>query len=234
MTRPPLRAGELALADQLYFLTHDRNGNRRLHERAIGYGLAASLIAELAWSGWALIEPDPTPFTDGRGILTLLDQRPIMRADPNAHSGAATAALPPLWHDLATEPWRHPLRTWLDYAGQGIALGAVEARLVHAGHLRQERKRHVAVQISTANAPEARMWGVLQRMVQPSGQDLTLLALADAVGLRSLLLNTHQPAASVCMDTYLAGMKDENTMWPIVELAAQTGAAVGASVLTRT
>jgi hypothetical protein len=208
-------AAWLDLADDLYFLVYDGvRGNPRLHQRAVNFGLASALIAELLLSGWATM--------DG-GCLTALDAR--SRA-PDDFRTAQPPSLHPLWRSLVGEPWRLPVRTWLDAYG-AQAHTVVTERLVAGGHLRG--RRPVAVNMNTAGWPVARVRGALGRCCLERWHDVVLLALAEAVGVGALLLDDLEPAALAYRELVL----HELVRYPhFSELISQTAAAVGGAVLT--
>jgi hypothetical protein len=228
--RSPIRVAELGLADDFYFLTHDhRTGAPRLHQRAIGFGLAGCVITELLLSGWACVEYGGL-LHDTR-LLTAVDRRPAAPADLAKLIRGTTDAIPALWQQVVREPCRHSLHTWLDFVEPG-AEKQVIARLVTAGHLGTHgRSRYPPLDSVTAGAPGARLWAALTQQRQLDPRDVVLLAFAAAAGLREQLLDGLEPIAGDYLDWLRADLP--NHRYDIAELVTQTAAAVASSVLTR-
>jgi hypothetical protein len=208
-------AATLELADDVYFLVYDGvRGKARLHARAVNFGLASGLIAELVLSGWATV--------DG-GVLTAVDVRPC---SPENVRTAQPPPVHPLWRALVAEPWRLPMRAWLDAFG-AQAHEVVTERLFAGGHLRG--RRPVAVNMNTAGWPVARLRGALGRCCLERWQDVVLLALAEAIGVGSLLLDDLEPSALAYAQHAVA----ELVRYPcFAVLVSQTAASVGGAVLT--
>jgi hypothetical protein len=208
-------AAWLELADDVYFLAYDGvRGKPRLHPRAVNFGLASGLIGELLLSGLATV--------DG-GCLTAVDARGCA---PDDFRTVQPPVVHPLWRAIVAEPWRLPVRVWLDaYGAQAHAV--VTARLLAGGHL--SGRRPVAVNMNTAGWPVARLRVALGRCRLERWQDVVLLAIADAVGLGGLVADDLEPAALGYRERVLGDLLRYRDF---SELVSQTAVAVGGAVLT--
>ncbi|HEU4423219.1 MAG TPA: GPP34 family phosphoprotein [Pilimelia sp.] len=101
------------LADQFYLIAHeDRTGRSRLHPRATGLGLAASLVGELMLMGRVRVVS---------GELAVVSREPP--GDALAHTVLAL---------LVAQPQHRDLRIWLAFLAQDAA-AKVGQRLLRAG-----------------------------------------------------------------------------------------------------
>jgi hypothetical protein len=201
----------LFLANDLFFVMHDdRTGRIRLHPRLIGLGLAAAILSELMLPGRITVEK-----AAGNVQLRLIDTTPT-----------GDALTQTTLDHIVNEP-AHPFRTWLHFLAR-TARADVAGRMTDAGMLRRPTmrvRRHVPVDPDTAILPVARLNLSIQRrepFVTASG---VLLGLVIATGAAPLVLWDQDPE-------YMAGAV-ASLPAPFKELIAQTEAAVGAAVLSR-
>jgi hypothetical protein len=172
------------LGDELYLAAHDDvTGKPRLRPRAVALGVAAALLAELMLGGQLTAAPDTT-----------------LAAVPDAPApGDALAAW--VLGQVAAE--REPLgtRDWLAFLAR-TAAADVAGRLAQAGYLEpaparwpRGRDRWVPADQSKAFAAVVRARSALDPARPLTVPAAALAALADAAGLRPLLLQ-YAPAAA--------------------------------------
>jgi hypothetical protein len=246
-----IRMAHLELADQMYFLIHDdQTGASLPNISATNYALSGALICELLWSGWATVDGvEPTP-TDGLttrapqahmlhgGLLTAVDLRDPAPPDfPDNRSGKQPGT-PALWRQLVTEEWRLPLRIWLDVTAPS-ARELVVARLVTAGHLTRGRRGHVPTNPAVAGNTQGRLYLALHQLGGPgrdayelTWSEILLLLLADAAGLRPMLLNRLESARRGPANKYIDWHRTNlSTQRPdLADLTNQISTAVANSV----
>jgi hypothetical protein len=235
-----LRPAQLELADEMYFLTHDDiTGAAQLNGRAMDYALAGCLIGELVWSGWAVIEG--VGLIHG-GLLTAVDLRAAAPPDfPDNRSGKVST-VPALWRQLVAEPWRLPVRIWLDAVSPNVQ-ELVVARLITAGHLTKAgRRRHVPANPSIAGNTQGRLCLALHYLNGAGWEayhlkdvDIFLLLLADAAGLRPMLLDRLEPAGRDVANQFIDWYRDSLPAQrpDLADLITQTSSAVASCVVTR-
>jgi hypothetical protein len=246
-----MRMAHLELADQMYFLVHDdQTGACLPNISATNYALSGALICELLWSGWATVDSgDPLLATDGHtrsaqaqllhgGLLTAVDLREAAPPDfPDNRSGKQPG-IPALWRQLVTEQWRLPLRIWLDVTAPS-ARELVVARLVTAGHLTRGRRGHVPTNPAIAGNTQGRMYLALHHLSGPgrdayelTWSEVLLLLLADAAGLRPMLLNRLESARRGPANEYIDWHRTNlPTQRPdLADLANQISTAVASCV----
>ncbi|MGI5147226.1 GOLPH3/VPS74 family protein [Plantactinospora sp. CA-294935] len=205
----------MQLADDFWRLAHDDvSGKSRLNGRAAGLGLAAALLAELAWAG-------KINASDGR--LWVVNKAPP--ADVLGHT---------VLEQLVAQPQHTTVRIWLDFLAHD-AVDQVAQRLWRAGHVRRKESRRllrpngvrwVPVDWNQAHWPAARLSLQLRDQAPMSQADAFLAGLAAATGLdEDLLLDA--PTASRGYLRHLIA----TTAPPLRELLTQAQAAVGESVL---
>jgi hypothetical protein len=208
-------AARWPVASGFYMLSHDdRDGRPRLHQRAVGLGLAAGLLAELLYLNRIGI---------GRGQVWVVDRTPP--DDAVAHLALA---------HLISEPQHVLVRTWLDFlamnAGEQVA-----GRLVLDGCLRKDTIRrmfrssvvYLPVDMNAFAAVMARLSTQLRRIGPLSPVDVCLAGLSVATGLDAFVLD----GASRDAWRYLRYVV-EHVPPALHDLFAQTTAAVGGSVLS--
>ncbi|HMH91658.1 MAG TPA: GPP34 family phosphoprotein [Streptosporangiaceae bacterium] len=187
--RPGLAAGAGLggtgrLADELYLAAHDDvTGKPRLHPRAVALGIAAALLAELMLGGQLTPAPDGT-----------LAAAPDVPAPADALAGQVLAQVAAEQEPLGT-------RDWLAFLSQ-TAAADVAGRLAQAGYLEpvpgrwpRSRDRWVPADQSKAFAAVVRARSALDPARPLTVPAAALAALADAAGLRPLLLQ-YAPAAA--------------------------------------
>jgi hypothetical protein len=166
------------LADDFFRLAHDdATGLVRLHERAVGIGLAAALLGELLCAGRIEVHDDVVYATRRRAMVT----------EPVSYI---------VYERIMREPVKYPVRTWLSVLSQD-AYGQVASRLMRAGHLRRRARRllfvtlsttYEPVDMSTAAWPAARLAYGLRHRTPLSDDDVFLAGLAAAGGLDQWLM----------------------------------------------
>lgn len=178
------------LADEFFLIAHeDRSGRSRLHPRATGLGLAASLVGELMLMGRVTV-------FDG-------EVRVVNRETPGdvlAHN---------ILDLLVAQPQHHDLNTWLAYLAQDAAVKVGE-RLLRAGAVEPVvRRRFMGSQTHympmNANQRNAAAWArvrLANLLVRHDGMDIvdrTLAGLVLATGLTRYVLwdlTVHRPGLS--------------------------------------
>ncbi len=203
------------IADDLYLIAHHEvSGRPYLHPRAIGIGLAAALLAELALPDLIRVWPDAIVVT-GRRV-------PIQ-------DGLARAVI----GQLLAEPERHPARDWLQYLSR-TATRDVAGRLERAGYLTQawsrrpwRGERWIPVDADCAFAPFYRVLGALDPARNTTVTGTVVAGLARACGLGSRLAQFGPAGAQHHLDESVGRLKPD-----LRELIAQTQAAVDSAVLS--
>jgi hypothetical protein len=206
------------VADEFFRIAHqDRTGRPRLHPRAVGLGLAAGLLAELAIQGRIDLRGD--------GLLS------VIRADPPPDALAHTTL-----DQLRGQPQHRDVRTWLAFL-EGGAADAVGQRLVRAGYVRAVEHRrlwssrvvYVPVDLNHAAWPEVRLARLLTMSGRLDEADATLAGLVSVTGLTRHVL--WDPATHDAGLHHLARVVAR--LRPTLHhLIAYTEAAVGDAVLT--
>jgi len=171
------RVGTGRLGDELYLVAHDDvTGRPRLHPRAAALGVAAGLLAELMLGGQLTAGPDATL---------------AAAADAPAPGDALAARV---LARVAAE--REPLgiRDWLAFLARTAGTD-VASRLAQAGYLEAVparwplgRDRWIPVDQSRAFAAVVRARSALDPARPLAVPAAALAGLADAAGLRPLLL----------------------------------------------
>lgn len=166
------------LADDFFRLAHDdTSGDLRIHDRAVGLGLAAALLGELLYAHRIQI-------TDG--VV-----RPAARAVPPVDAVSHV-----IFDQIVAERTRHTVRTWLTFLSTD-AYDQVATRLVRAGHVQRRSSRFLFVTLSTSYVPvdvKTAAWPVvrlamgLRQRTPLDEHDLLLLGLAEATGLEEWLI----------------------------------------------
>jgi Golgi phosphoprotein 3 (GPP34) len=166
----------ISIADDLFLVALDeRTGRIRLHPRALSFGLAAALLAELA----------------------LLDHISFSAGQIKVPSGSATPAAAHharMCEQLAAEP-DHPVSTWLSFFAQ-TAPDVVSARLVVRGFLTKEASRgllrskdvYMATDGSALAWRALRLANIIAKRDVRTWEDGMLVALLDATGMASQVL----------------------------------------------
>ncbi len=206
-----------ALADEFFQIAHDdARGTPRLAERTCALALAAALLAELIFYRRLIVE-------SGR-VRVLAGPTP---ADVLSHA---------VLQQIIDEPEHDSLPVRLQSLSHDAYLN-VAHRLCHAGKVEQNTSRTLLVgprtvtwtPVNTAQAgwTHMRLTQLLRRGDPLDHIDRFLLALANATGLRPLLLDGATPDAHAYLDTVLAAPH------PVLrELLDHTQAAVGHAVLS--
>lgn len=203
------------LADDLFRLAHhDTTGRPLLHASVAGLGLAAALLAELAFTDTIVIERDQ---------VVIVGRRPP--SDALAHT---------VLDQLAGETTAHTVRTWLAFLSQ-TSYEQVASRLLRSGHVRAETSRRLLTKTTTfvptdANVaawPWARLCTRLRNAQPLDAFDVVLAGLVLATDLhRHVLDGVGGPVV-----TSLRQLID--TTPPSMRLLLHhTEAAVGDAVLT--
>ncbi|WP_144118445.1 GOLPH3/VPS74 family protein [Catellatospora sichuanensis] len=161
----------MPIADEFYLMTHDDvSGDSRLHAKAVGFGLAAALLAELCMLD--LVRPAV------EGVA-------VRNAPPPADALVAR-----VHGQLLAEPQLHPVRDWLAFLGRTAeadiavrmtATGALQ--LVETRRLLGVQRRYMPVSVNDAAWPTARIIGRLRRQEEMSVEDRILAGLTFATGL---------------------------------------------------
>jgi hypothetical protein len=162
------------LADQYFLIAHeDRTGRSRLHPRATGLGLAASLIGELMLSGHVRI------------------------IDGEIHVASRQPPGDALSHDildlLIAQPQHRDVRVWLAFLSQDSAVRVGE-RMMRFGAVEPVTRRRMlstqtlympnnAEQRNAAAWAPARLANLLMRNLDMSIGDRLLTGLVAATGL---------------------------------------------------
>lgn len=161
----------MLIADEFYLMTHDDvSGDSRLHAKAVGFGLAAALLAELC-------------------VLDLV--RPAVEGVAVRQAPPPPDALTARVHaQLLAEPQLHPVRDWLAFLGRTAeadiavrmtAAGALQ--LVETRRLLGVQRRYMPLSVNDAAWPTARLIGRLRRHEEMVFEDRILAGLTFATGL---------------------------------------------------
>lgn len=205
----------MQLADEFFRLAHnDRTGRPLLSDGALGLGLAAALLGELAMVG---------RLTAGDGMIYVLDRHPT--EDPLSHA---------VLDHLATESEVRDIRTWLAFVGR-TAVASVGQRMQRAGAVRPQVSRrlfkqatiYVPIDQNAAAAPWARLSTQLRRQEPMNTEDAFLAGLAAATGMAGHILADPGYEAMNYFRSVMRGLPPT-----ALELLRHTEAAVGEAVLT--
>jgi hypothetical protein len=206
-------SGTGRLADDLYLVAHhEQTGKPHLQPRALGLGLAGTLLAELMLSRSIRL---------WRGVITAADG--ILPGDDLARS---------VLGQVASEREHLPPRDWLLYLAR-TAAGDVARRLEQSGYLTRvstwrfgRGERWVPVDADCAFAPLVRVKSALGPSGPVAAQNAALGGLAAACGLGHQLALYLPPNAHRRLEEAAAqldpGLRD---------LIAQTQAAVDSALL---
>jgi hypothetical protein len=204
-------------ADDFFRLAHDdTTGRPRVNVHALGLGLAAGLLGELLYASRIGVH-------DGQVYVAHY-------APPSDVVGHA------LLDQIAGEPHRHTIRTWLSFLAEE-AFDQVAGRLLRAGHVRAETSgflwartvTYVPADMKTAAWPTVRLAMALRRQAPMDEGDLFLAGLAVAAGLDEYLIRDadHQGDARRYLHRLLG------TVWPPArELLSHTHAVVGNALVS--
>ena len=207
-------SGTGRLADDLYLVAHhEQTGKPHLQPRALGLGLAGTLLAELMLSRSIRL---------WRGVITAADG--ILRGDDLARS---------VLGQVASEREHLPPRDWLLYLAR-TAAGDVARRLEQSGYLTRvstwrfgRGERWVPVDADCAFAPLVRVRSVLGASGPVTVQSAVLAGLATACGMGHQLSMYLPPNARPRLDEAV-GQLDPG----LRDLIAQTRAAVDSALLS--
>jgi Golgi phosphoprotein 3 GPP34 len=209
----------VSIADDLFLVALDeRTGRIRLHPRALGLGLAAALLAELALLDHVTYAPS---------------------GQIKVSSGMATPAAvhhARMCDQLAAEP-DHPVPTWLSYFAQ-TAPDVVAARLVARGFLRKEASRgilrskeaYLATDGSALAWRTLRMANIIGKRDVRNWEDGVLVTLLDATGLVDHVLWHGSTGDLENLRDIVAGVNAD----PFFQvLSTQVSALIAAGVMTQ-
>jgi len=204
------------LADDFWRLTHDDStGRPLLHARAVGLGLAAALLGELATSHH----------------LTAADGRLTILADKAPACSTAHVVLDEL---RAEADQGHSVRTWLTYLAR-TAPDRVAERLTRAGHVRPAKRSklfggqvtHVPVDSVRAAAPISIITTQLRLLRPLNYHEGCLAGFAWAAGMEGRLLDG-APTDSARYLQHVVG-----NLWPPVgALVSEARGAISDAVLS--
>lgn len=208
------------LADDFFRLAHDdTTGGLRVHERAVGWGLAGALLAELLYGRRIGVH-------DGEVYV-------VWRTGPPADPVTRT-----IFEQMVAErPIVHSVRTWLTFLSEH-AYRQVQGRLHRGGHLCRQSSRflfvtwstsYLPVDVKTAAWPAVRLaMGLRQRTLLPE-LDVVLAGLAAATGLEEWLIRDadNRDWARSYLRHLLTSLPA-----PPRDLVAHTRAAVGNALVT--
>jgi hypothetical protein len=207
----------LSLADEFYLIAHsDTTGQTRLHQKAVAYGLASALLAE----------------------LYLLE-----RVTVTANGVLVTSATPPndlLAHKvldhLLGEKQQHPVRDWLAFVGLTSAED-VATRLTRQGFLEMVESRklfgvtrsYVPVSMNDAAWPRARIVSKLSARMPMEASDQVLAGICYATGLiRDMLWGEAAQTGRIYLAQIIAELPS-----PLRTLINETEIAVSKTAATR-
>jgi hypothetical protein len=209
--RPGL-GGTGRVADELYLIGHHEvTGRVHLSPRAVGLGLAGSLLAELILAGAVAVEAGT-----------------VMPAGPGRADDQLTAAVA---GQIAGETPHRPVADWLAFLAR-TAPADVAARLASAGYLAPAPRRPwlaprwQPTDPDCAFAPIVRLKAALHPDQPGDAQSIALAGLAAACGLGPRLALYLPAGARTRTDALVSLLPPE-----LRELIAQTQAAVDAAVL---
>jgi hypothetical protein len=209
--RPGL-GGTGRVADELYLIGHHEvTGRVHLSPRALGLGLAGSLLAELVLVGAVTVETGT-----------------VMPAGPGRADDQLTAAVA---GQIAGETPPRPVADWLAFLAR-TAPGDVAARLASAGYLVPvprrpwQAPRWQPTDPDCAFAPIVRLKAALHPDQPGDAQAITLAGLAAACGLGPRLA-LYLPAGARTRTDALVSLLTPD----LHDVIAQTQAAVDAAVL---
>jgi Golgi phosphoprotein 3 (GPP34) len=207
-------SGTGRLADDLYLVAHhEQTGKPHLQPRALGLGLAGTLLAELMLSRSIRL---------WRGVITAADG--ALPGDELARS---------VLGQVASEREHLPPRDWLLYLAR-TAAGDVARRLEQSGYLTRvstwrfgRGERWVPVDADCAFAPLVRVKAALGTSGPVAAQNAALGGLVAACGLGHQLALYLPPNAHRRLEE-AGGQLDSG----LRELIAQTQAAVDSALLS--
>lgn len=158
------------VADDVYLLAHnDVSGKPYLQPRALGFGLAGGLLAELVLAGALRVRYDG---------ITVLARRP-----------PPDELLVRVLGQVAAEPAAYPVGEWLAYVARTAPAG-VAVRLAGSGYLAPGKSllpwrggRWVPTDRDSAFSPVLRVRAALDASVPLTAYGAVLAGLADACGL---------------------------------------------------
>jgi hypothetical protein len=208
-----------AVANQLFFASHDSFGDPEVHADVVGLGLGAALLAELMLA---------ERLTSEYGMLVVVET--TAPADDLANTVLARVRAE---HSLSVNTWIAALA--LD------AVADVGDRLSAAGRIRVQRPRRlrtlgltratrfVPVDVNEAAVPAARIADTIRRGEYLHVVDAVLAGLMVAMGLHREVLDTWDPGIEQHIRNQLARLVPAD----VQDLISRTEAAVGAGVLIR-
>jgi Golgi phosphoprotein 3 GPP34 len=209
------------LADQFYLIAHeDRTGRSRLHPRATGIGLAASLLGEL------ILDNKLRIFA---GDLEIVSNQP-----PRDGLDHAVLDL------LIAQPQHRDVRTWLAYLSQDAA-DRVGQRLERSGAVESVTRRRMLstqtfympnneLQRNAAAWAPMRLANILVRGLDMSISDRVLAGLIAATGLTRHVLwdfEAHRSAFAVLPNTVASLPEDLRQLIEVTEASVGSVLAVG-------
>jgi Golgi phosphoprotein 3 (GPP34) len=202
------------IADDLYLLAHDDSTGRPfLQSRALGVGLAAGLLAELAIAGAISVRAD--------------------RVLPGALTPRTRGLAGYVLGVMLSERETHSARDWLVFLA-ATAEQDVARRLEGSGYLVQVPSRRpwrpahwVPLDADCAFAPVIRVRAVLEASAKSTAADVLLTGLAAACGLGPRLLPYGPPDGRQRLDAAIRLLHPD-----LRELIGQAQAAVDSAVLS--
>lgn len=206
----------IAIADDFYLMALDeRTGRPRLHNRAMGLGLAAGLLCELV--------------IDER--LTVKNDRLIALVRPD---GAGDPIHVRMLEHVHAEP-DHDLAVWLSFFAQS-AVDAVADRLVGLGYLTVEMTRgllkskpvYVPVDMVQVSWRSLRIEQVIARGSVPEWPECALVGLLCATGLIEPILVNNVVDLNAHVAAILGALVSDP---PLHALIFQVEALIAAGVL---
>ncbi len=206
----------IAIADDFYLMALDeRSGRPRLHNRAMGLGLAAALLCELVMAEHLTVKSDR--------LIALVN--PVHVADP-IHAR--------MLDHVNAEP-DHEVPVWLSFFAQS-APDAVAERLVARGMLTVEMARglirskpvYVPVDMVQVSWRGLRIEQVIARGDAPEPSERALVGLACATGLIEPLLANNVVDLQGNVATILSALLTDAALHTLI---FQVEALIAASVL---
>jgi len=226
------------VADDLWRVVHsDRSGVRQVDPAAVGLGLGAALLIELALCGQIVLAGGRLHLAEDLEAFLRHRGRPAVGSGAPGWPSGGGSVLPDRAADellmvIFREPQPLPVDDWLAFAAQR-AYEKVARRMLDAGHVREQRTRRLLsrhpvyppVDMNVAGWPPTRLAMPLRSgSGDPLDLDVVLLGLCREIGVTHWIFDD-LPAGAV--EAFCR--RPEALAAPLPELLSRLAAAIAAA-----